>query len=104
LRSQEPGSKVIIFCSTKRMCDQLTRNLTRQFGAAAIHGDKSQPERDNVLNQFRSGRTPVLVATDVAARGLDVKDIRYLYNPNPPSPVKQMIKLCDLMIILANTI
>jgi len=86
------------------MCDQLTRNLTRQFGAAAIHGDKSQPERDNVLNQFRSGRTPVLVATDVAARGLDVKDIRYLYNPNPPSPVKQMIKLCDLMIILANTI
>ena len=68
------------------------------------HGDKSQPERDNVLNQFRSGRTPVLVATDVAARGLDVKDIRYLYNPNPPSPVKQMIKLCDLMIILANTI
>jgi ATP-dependent RNA helicase DDX5/DBP2 len=76
LRSQEPGSKVIIFCSTKRMCDQLTRNITRQFGAAAIHGDKSQPERDNVLNQFRSGRTPVLVATDVAARGLDVKDIR----------------------------
>ena len=79
LRSQEPGSKVIIFCSTKRMCDQLTRNITRQFGAAAIHGDKSQPERDSVLNQFRSGRTPVLVATDVAARGLDVKDIRYIY-------------------------
>lgn len=76
LRSQEPGSKIIVFCSTKKMCDQLARNLTRQFGAAAIHGDKSQSERDYVLNQFRVGRSPVLVATDVAARGLDIKDIR----------------------------
>ena len=76
LRSQDPGSKIIIFCSTKKMCDQLARNLARHFGAAAIHGDKSQSERDYVLNQFRTGRTPVLVATDVAARGLDIKDIR----------------------------
>ncbi|KAJ0249854.1 DEAD-box ATP-dependent RNA helicase 14 [Hirschfeldia incana] len=91
LRSQEPGSKVIIFCSTKRMCDQLTRNLTRQFGAAAIHGDKSQPERDNVLNQFRSGRTPVLVATDVAARGLDVKDIRAVINYDFPNGVEDYV-------------
>lgn len=75
LRSQEPGSKIIIFCATKKMCDLLARNLS-QFGAAAIHGDKSQGERDNVLGQFRSGRSPLLVATDVAARGLDVKDIR----------------------------
>lgn len=76
LRSQDPGSKIIIFCSTKRMCDQLARNLSRQYGASAIHGDKSQSERDSVLNDFRSGRCPVLVATDVAARGLDIKDIR----------------------------
>lgn len=76
LRSQEPGSKIIIFCSTKRMCDQLAGNLNHQFGADAIHGDKSQSERDHVLSQFRTGRTPVLVATDVAARGLDIKDIR----------------------------
>ncbi|KAL1211288.1 DEAD-box ATP-dependent RNA helicase 14 [Cardamine amara subsp. amara] len=91
LRSQEPGSKVIIFCSTKRMCDQLTRNLTRQFGAAAIHGDKSQPERDSVLNQFRSGRTPILVATDVAARGLDVKDIRAVVNYDFPNGVEDYV-------------
>lgn len=58
LRSQEPRAKIIIFCSTKKMCDQLARNLTRQFSAAAIHGDKSQGERDYVLNQFRSGRSP----------------------------------------------
>lgn len=69
---------MIVFCSTKKMCDQLARNLARQFGASAIHGDKSQSERDFVLNQFRAGRTPVLVATDVAARGLDIKDIRFL--------------------------
>jgi ATP-dependent RNA helicase DDX5/DBP2 len=80
LRSQEPGSKIIIFCSTKRMCDQLARNLSRQYGASAIHGDKSQAERDSVLSDFRNGRCPVLVATDVAARGLDVKDIRFAFH------------------------
>jgi ATP-dependent RNA helicase DDX5/DBP2 len=91
LRSQDPGSKVIIFCSTKKMCDQLSRNLTRQFGAAAIHGDKSQSERDFVLNQFRSGRTPVLVATDVAARGLDIKDIRVVINYDFPTGVEDYV-------------
>ncbi|XP_062010162.1 DEAD-box ATP-dependent RNA helicase 46-like [Rosa rugosa] len=91
LRSQEPGSKIIIFCSTKKMCDQLSRNLTRQFGAAAIHGDKSQTERDHVLGQFRTGRTPVLVATDVAARGLDVKDIRVVINYDFPTGVEDYV-------------
>ena len=76
LRAQERGSKVIIFCSTKRLCDQLAHSIGRSFAAAAIHGDKSQGERDSVLNQFRSGKSPILVATDVAARGLDIKDIR----------------------------
>ncbi|KAK9067303.1 hypothetical protein SSX86_014629 [Deinandra increscens subsp. villosa] len=91
LRSQEPRSKVIIFCSTKKMCDQLARNLTRQFAAAAIHGDKSQGERDYVLNQFRSGRSPVLVATDVAARGLDIKDIRVVVNYDFPTGVEDYV-------------
>ncbi|XP_057983897.1 DEAD-box ATP-dependent RNA helicase 46 [Malania oleifera] len=91
LRSQEPGSKIIIFCSTKKMCDQLSRNLTRQFGAAAIHGDKSQGERDYVLNQFRTGRSPVLVATDVAARGLDIKDIRVVINYDFPTGIEDYV-------------
>lgn len=91
LRSQEPGSKIIIFCSTKKMCDQLARNLTRQFGAAAIHGDKSQGERDHVLSQFRAGRSPVLVATDVAARGLDIKDIRVVINYDFPTGVEDYV-------------
>ncbi|KAK6155204.1 hypothetical protein DH2020_009452 [Rehmannia glutinosa] len=91
LRSQEPGSRIIIFCSTKKMCDQLSGNLTRQFGAAAIHGDKSQGERDHVLNQFRTGRSPILVATDVAARGLDVKDIRVVINFDFPNGVEDYV-------------
>ncbi|KAL1318897.1 hypothetical protein AAHE18_15G237600 [Arachis hypogaea] len=91
LRSQDQGSKIIIFCSTKKMCDQLARNLARQFGAAAIHGDKSQSERDHVLNQFRTGRSPVLVATDVAARGLDIKDIRVVVNYDFPTGVEDYV-------------
>ncbi|WOH05096.1 hypothetical protein DCAR_0624509 [Daucus carota subsp. sativus] len=91
VRSQEQGSKIIIFCSTKKMCDQLTRSLSRQFGTAAIHGDKSQGERDYVLNQFRTGRCPVLVATDVAARGLDIKDIRVVINYDFPNGVEDYV-------------
>ncbi|CAM0879821.1 unnamed protein product [Alopecurus aequalis] len=91
IRSQEPGSKIIIFCSTKRMCDTLSRNLSRQYGASAIHGDKSQAERDSVLSEFRSGRCPVLVATDVAARGLDVKDIRVVVNYDFPTGVEDYV-------------
>ncbi|XP_076924166.1 ATP-dependent RNA helicase-like protein DB10 [Bidens hawaiensis] len=91
LRSQEPRSKVIVFCTTKKMCDQLARSLTRQFPAAAIHGDKSQSERDYVLNQFRNGRSPVLVATDVAARGLDIKDIRVVVNYDFPTGIEDYV-------------
>lgn len=91
VRSQEPGSKIIIFCSTKRMCDQLSRNLSHQFGAAAIHGDKNQSERDHVLNQFRTGKSPILVATDVAARGLDVKDIRVVINYDFPTGIEDYV-------------
>lgn len=91
LRSQEAGSKVIIFCSTKRMCDQLASSLTRQFGAAAIHGDKNQGERDRVLGHFRTGKSPILVATDVAARGLDIKDIRVVINYDFPTGVEDYV-------------
>ncbi|KAK9080091.1 hypothetical protein SSX86_001766 [Deinandra increscens subsp. villosa] len=91
LRSEERGSKIIIFCSTKKLCDQLTRSISRNFGAAAIHGDKSQGERDWVLNQFRSGKSPILVATDVAARGLDVKDVRVVINYDFPNGVEDYV-------------
>ncbi|KAI5650999.1 hypothetical protein M9H77_37004 [Catharanthus roseus] len=91
LRSQERGSKIIIFCSTKKLCDQLARSIGRNFGAAAIHGDKNQGERDWVLNQFRSGKTPILVATDVAARGLDIRDIRVVINYDFPTGIEDYV-------------
>ncbi|EOY06862.1 DEAD box RNA helicase family protein isoform 2 [Theobroma cacao] len=91
LQAQERGSKVIIFCSTKRLCDQLARSLERNFGAAAFHGDKSQTERDWVLSQFRTGKSPILVATDVAARGLDIKDIRVVVNYDFPTGIEDYV-------------
>ncbi|XP_046403944.1 probable ATP-dependent RNA helicase DDX17 isoform X2 [Ischnura elegans] len=68
----ERESKTIIFVETKRKVEDITRNIKREgWPALCIHGDKSQPERDYVLREFRNGRSPILVATDVAARGLE---------------------------------
>ncbi|XP_046660260.1 probable ATP-dependent RNA helicase DDX17 [Homalodisca vitripennis] len=82
----EPESKTIIFIETKRRVDEVTRKIRREgFQASCIHGDKSQPERDLVLQDFRSGRSPILVATDVAARGLDVEDVKFVINFDYPN-------------------
>jgi hypothetical protein len=63
--------KLLIFTDTKKGSDDLTHMLRRDgWPALAIHGDKSQQERDWVLNEFRAGRAPVMIATDVASRGL----------------------------------
>ncbi|VDM95872.1 unnamed protein product [Thelazia callipaeda] len=73
--------KTIIFVETKRKADDLTRWMRRDgWPALCIHGDKGQSERDWALNEFRTGKTPILLATDVAARGLDVDDIKYVIN------------------------
>ena len=75
----EKENKTIIFCETKRKTDDITRKLRRDgWPAMCIHGDKSQPEREWVLKEFRSGKAPILLATDVASRGLDVPDIRFV--------------------------
>lgn len=70
-QNQEPGAKTIIFVETKRKVENITRNI-RRYGwpAVCMHGDKTQQERDEVLYQFKQGRASILVATDVAARGL----------------------------------
>ncbi|GME77492.1 unnamed protein product [[Candida] boidinii] len=68
---EDKDAKVIIFSSTKRTCDEVTTYLRGDgFPALAIHGDKEQRERDWVLNEFRNGKSPIMVATDVAARGI----------------------------------
>ena len=92
LRNKDPASRVIIFTQSKRGADELTRRLRqRGFNALAIHGDKQQAERDFVLNEFKSGRVTIMVATDVASRGLDVKDIRVVLNFDFPSSVEDYI-------------
>lgn len=58
----------------------MCHTLNREFGAASIHGDKRQQERDWVLRSFKENQTNVLVATDVAARGLDIRDVQLVVN------------------------
>jgi ATP-dependent RNA helicase DDX5/DBP2 len=86
------GSKILIFCQTKRGCDSLARGLSMEnWPVVAIHGDKSQHERDYVMSQFKTGKYPILVATDVAARGLDVKDIKYVVNFDFPTQMEDYV-------------
>uniref|UniRef100_A0A3Q3LQR7 RNA helicase n=1 Tax=Mastacembelus armatus TaxID=205130 RepID=A0A3Q3LQR7_9TELE len=81
----EKENKTIIFVETKKRCDDLTRRMRRDgWPAMCIHGDKSQPERDWVLTEFRSGKAPILIATDVASRGLDVEDVKFVINYDYP--------------------
>ena len=85
-------SKIIIFTDTKRGADQLQRTLRAQGVAAlAIHGDKTQQERDWTLDQFKKGKCLVLIATDVASRGLDVKDVMFVVNYDFPKQIEDYI-------------
>ncbi len=75
----------LIFCNTKRMVDELTSKLQgRGYFAEGLHGDMKQQQRDRVMASFRSGRTEILVATDVAARGIDVDDVEAVFNYDVP--------------------
>jgi len=86
------GSKILIFTETKRGGDDLTREMrTDGFPALCLHGDKEQKERDWVLKEFKEGKSPILVATDVASRGLDVKDIKYVINYDFPGNIEDYV-------------
>ncbi|XP_015595462.1 ATP-dependent RNA helicase p62 [Cephus cinctus] len=88
----EDGGKTIIFVETKKKVENITRNI-RRYGwpAVCMHGDKSQQERDYVLREFRNKKGSILVATDVAARGLDVDDVKYVINFDYPSSSEDYI-------------
>eukprot|EP00039_Didymoeca_costata_P013428 m.203796 g.203796 ORF g.203796 m.203796 type:complete len:359 (-) comp15768_c0_seq12:182-1258(-) len=85
------GARILIFCSTKRMCDQLERNLRYRTRCAAIHGDKDQIQRTRTLEAFKNGSSPIMIATDVAARGLDIKDVRAVVNYDFPTNVEDYV-------------
>lgn len=75
----------IVFCNTKRQVDELVQTLQgRGYFAEGLHGDLKQIQRDRVMNSFRNGRTDILVATDVAARGIDVDDVEAVFNYDVP--------------------
>lgn len=82
---KEGPERVIVFVRTKRRADTCVRRLARSgFKCEAIHGDRSQGQRQRALAAFRDGRVQVLVATDVLARGIDVSDVRYVINFDVP--------------------
>lgn len=69
------GGKTIVFTQTKRDADEVSLALTSSITSEALHGDISQHQRERTLNGFRKGKFTVLVATDVAARGLDIPNV-----------------------------
>lgn len=84
--------RALIFCNTKRMVDELIEHLkARGYEVEGLHGDLSQHQRDTVMNLFRSGRANILIATDVAARGIDVSDVEAVYNFDVPEDIEYYV-------------
>jgi superfamily II DNA/RNA helicase len=88
----EGVDRMIVFCATKRGCDRVARDLRELgVGATAIHGDLRQRDREKALAAFAEGRRPVLVATDVAARGIHVDDVDCVLHWDPPATSKDYL-------------
>jgi ATP-dependent RNA helicase RhlE len=95
LLAKTPHTRALVFTRTKHGADKVVRQLVKAgVPAAAMHGNKSQGARNRALGEFRSAQTPVLVATDLAARGLDVEDISHVINydltPEPETYVHRI--------------
>ena len=85
IRGAKDLKNAIIFCNRKREVALLHRSLQKHgFGAVALHGDMEQPARMAALDQFRKGESPLLVASDVAARGLDIPEVSHVFNFDVP--------------------
>ncbi len=85
-------SRSLIFCNTKRMVDEMAELLKdRGYQAEGLHGDLSQHQRDTVMNAFRNGRCAILIATDVAARGIDVSGVDAVFNYDVPEDIEYYV-------------
>ncbi|MCI8570246.1 MAG: DEAD/DEAH box helicase [Lachnospiraceae bacterium] len=85
-------SRSLIFCNTKRMVDEITIRLKEKgYEAEGLHGDLSQNQRDTVMNLFRNGRCEILIATDVAARGIDVSGVDAVFNYDVPEDIEYYV-------------
>ncbi|XP_018594677.1 ATP-dependent RNA helicase DDX3X-like isoform X5 [Scleropages formosus] len=91
---EKPGkdSLTLVFVETKKGADALEDFLYREgYACTSIHGDRSQRDREEALHQFRSGRCPILVATAVAARGLDICNVKHVINFDLPSDIEEYV-------------
>ena len=87
-----PDSLTLTFVETKKGADALENFLEREgYPVTSIHGDRSQREREDALASFKTGRTPILVATAVAARGLDIPNVKHVINFDLPSDVEEYV-------------
>uniref|UniRef100_A0A8C2BC27 RNA helicase n=1 Tax=Cyprinus carpio TaxID=7962 RepID=A0A8C2BC27_CYPCA len=85
-------SLTLVFVETKKGADSLEDFLYREgYSCTSIHGDRSQRDREEALHQFRSGRCPILVATAVAARGLDISNVKHVINFDLPSDIEEYV-------------
>jgi ATP-dependent RNA helicase DDX3X len=92
IASQPPDGLTLVFVETKRMADMLSEFLmSNHLPATSIHGDRTQREREMALQTFRTGRTPILVATAVAARGLDIPNVTHVVNYDLPSDIDDYV-------------
>uniref|UniRef100_A0A4W2GS09 RNA helicase n=1 Tax=Bos indicus x Bos taurus TaxID=30522 RepID=A0A4W2GS09_BOBOX len=92
LQSLSPKDKVIVFVSRKLVADDLSSDLSIQgIPVQSLHGDREQSDRDQALEDFRTGRVKILIATDLAARGLDVSDVTHVYNYNFPRNIEEYV-------------
>ena len=92
IKTLDLNNRAIIFATTKVACEFICRELRyNNFDALAIHGDKHQSERDWVISQFRGGDCSILIATDVASRGLDIKDVPLIINYEMPTQMQDFI-------------
>ena len=84
--------RALVFCNTKSMVDALAADLNEAgFRASGIHGDLKQSQRNTVMGDFKSGRSKILIATDVAARGIDVEDVEAVFNYDIPQEYEYYI-------------
>jgi len=89
---KETGEKTVIFVETKRMADfWATKLSTMGFPSTSIHGDREQKEREEALRTFRSGEHPILVATNVAARGIDIPEVMHVINHDLPKDLDEYV-------------
>ena len=92
LHTLPPNGLTLIFVETKRMADNLSDFLlASNFPATSIHGDRTQRERERALEMFRTGRTPIMVATAVAARGLDIPNVTMVVNYDLPTDIDDYV-------------